>query len=136
MKKIVILVMIALFFGIKINAQVMAAKAQWVSIKSANLKCWECREKLEQYLTRENEDNMQSGMLQRKYNLIQGEIRVQFLSDRVSVDAIRTALNNAGFDADSTKAVPENYLKLPPICKRKEDGGGPQKGKPCHIEPY
>ncbi|MBC7721379.1 MAG: hypothetical protein H7068_05100 [Pedobacter sp.] len=136
MKKIIFIVMIASFFSVKTNAQVMAAKSQWVSIKSANLRCWECKEKLEQYLTRENEDNMQSGMLQRKYNLLQGEIRVQFLSDRVSVDAIRTALNNAGFDADSTKAVSENYLKLPPICKRKEDGGGPQKGKPCHIEPY
>lgn len=136
MKKIVFIVAMVVFFGVTTNAQVMAAKAQWVTIKSVNLRCWECKENLEKYLTRENEDNMQSGMLQRKYNLLQGEIRVQFLSDRVSVDAIRTALNNAGFDADSTKAIPENYQKLPPICKRKDDGGGPQKGKPCHIEPY
>ena len=135
MKKIVFIILVVLL-GSKINAQVMAAKAKTVVIKSANLRCWVCKEKLEEYLVRENEDNMQSGMLKRTYNLMAGEVRVQYLSDRVSVDAIKTALNNAGFDADSTLATPDSYKRLPPICKRKEDGGGPQKGKPCHIEPY
>ena len=136
MKKIVCIVLVILLGGAKINAQVMAAKAKTVVIKSANLRCWVCKEKLEEYLVRENEDNMQSGMLKRTYNLMAGEVRVQYLSDRVSVDAIKTALNNAGFDADSTLATPDSYKRLPPICKRKEDGGGPQKGKPCHIEPF
>ena len=135
MKKIVFIVFVVLVCS-KINAQVMAAKAKNVVIKSANLRCWVCKEKLEEYLVRENEDNMQSGMLKRTYNLMAGEVRVQYLSDRVSVDAIKTALNNAGFDADSTLATPDSYKRLPPICKRKQDGGGPQKGKPCHIEPY
>jgi hypothetical protein len=136
MKKFVFVLMIVSFGSAKINAQVMAAKAKTVVIKSANLRCWVCKEKLEEYLVRENEDNMQSGMLKRTYNLMAGEVRVQYLSDRVSVDAIKTALNNAGFDADSTLATPDSYKRLPPICKRKEEGGGPQKGKPCHIEPY
>ena len=135
MKKIVFIILVVLL-GSKINAQVMAAKAKTVVIKSANLRCWVCKEKLEEYLVRENEDNMQSGMLKRTYNLMAGEVRVQYLSDRVSVEAIKTALNNAGFDADSTLATPDSYKRLPPICKRKEEGGGPQKGKPCHIEPY
>ena len=136
MKKVVFIGLIAAVSSVKINAQVMAAKAKTVVIKSANLRCWVCKEKLEEYLVRENEDNMQSGMLKRTYNLMAGEVRVQYLSDRVSVDAIKTALNNAGFDADSTLATPDSYKLLPPICKRKEDGGGPQKGKPCHVEPY
>ena len=136
MKKIVCIVLVILLGGAKINAQVMAAKAKTVVIKSANLRCWVCKEKLEEYLVRENEDNMQSGMLKRTYNLMAGEVRVQYLSDRVSVDAIKTALNNAGFDADSALATPDSYKRLPPICKRKEDGGGPQTGKPCHIEPF
>lgn len=136
MKKIALLLVCGSFFTAKMNAQVMAAKAQWITIKSANLKCWECKEKLEKYLVRENEDAMQSGMLKRTYNLLAGEIRVQYLPDRVTPDNIRTAINNAGFDADSTLATPDAYKLLPPICKRKEEGGGPQKGKPCHIEPY
>ena len=136
MKKVIFIGLIAACCSTKINAQVMAAKAKTVVIKSANLRCWVCKEKLEEYLVRENEDNMQSGMLKRTYNLMAGEVRVQYLSDRVSVDAIKTALNNAGFDADSSLATPDSYKRLPPICKRKEEGGGPQKGKPCHIEPY
>jgi outer membrane protein OmpA-like peptidoglycan-associated protein len=136
MKKIVLIVFFGSLITTKISAQVMAAKAQTVVIKSANLRCWTCKEKLEEYLVRENEDNMQSGMLKRTYNLMAGEIRVQFLPDRVSSDNIKIAINNAGFDTDSTKATPDSYKLLPPICKRKEDGGGPQKGKPCHVEPY
>jgi hypothetical protein len=136
MKKVVFIVLFLSFFTAKMQAQVMAAKTQTVVIKSANLRCWTCKEKLEDYLMRENEDNMQSGMLKRTYNLLAGEIRIQYLPDRVTVDAIKTAINNAGFDADSTLATPDAYKLLPSICKRKEEGGGPQKGKPCHIEPY
>ncbi len=135
MKKIFLFALLSGSFY-KSNAQVMAAKAQNVVIKSANLRCWECREKLDKYLVVENNANMDNGMLKWAYNLPAGEIKVNYLPDRVTPDVIRTALNNAGFDADSTKAEPEAYKTLPPICKRKEDGGGPQKGKPCHMQPY
>lgn len=111
-------------------------KQQWVTIKSSNLKCWECKERLEKYLVVENKANMESGMIQWKINLLQGEIKVQFWPDRTDENTIRTALNNAGFDADEEKAEPEAYKKLPPICKRSEEGGGPQPKKPCHIQPY
>ncbi|MDE3125958.1 MAG: copper chaperone [Bacteroidota bacterium] len=113
----------------------MSAKPQWVTIKSDNLRCWTCKERLDKYLIIENNANMQKGMIQWKINLLAGEIKVQYVPDRVSVDDIKTALNNAGFDADDEKAEPDAYKKLPPICKRAEDGGGPQKGKPCHIPP-
>lgn len=110
-------------------------KAQWITIKSANLKCWECKEKLEQYLSVENQANMESGLIQWKINLLQGEIKFQYYPDRVNPDMIRTALNNAGFDADNEKAEEDAYKLLPQACKRAADGGGPQKGKPCHIKP-
>ncbi len=123
-----------MFIGFISNAQM--PKQQWVTIKSVNLKCWECKERLEKYLVVENKANMESGMIQWKINLLQGEIKVQFWPDRTDENTIRTALNNAGFDADEEKAEPEAYKKLPPICKRLEDGGGPQPKKPCHIQPY
>lgn len=113
----------------------MAAKPQWVTIKSANLHCWECKELLDKYLVEENDQNWQSGMLKRTYNLLGGEIKIQFLPDRVTIDDIRTAINNAGFDADTTKAEPTVYVKLPPSCKLISDGGGPKKGQPCHLPP-
>ena len=113
----------------------MAAKQEWITIKSANLKCWECKERLDRYLVLENNAIFQKGLIQWRINLISGEIRLQYIPDRVTPDDIRAALNNAGFDADNEKASEEAYKKLPPICKRAEDGGGPQKGKPCHLQP-
>ncbi|MES2004873.1 MAG: hypothetical protein V4450_10160 [Bacteroidota bacterium] len=130
-----ILVSLVLLMAGGYAAQAQQPKPEWVTIKSANLKCWECKEKLDKYLLMENKANMESGMMVWKINLLQGEIKVQFLPDRTNAAAIKAALNNAGFDADSDKAEPEAYQKLPPICKRAEDGGGPQKGKPCHVQP-
>ena len=129
-----LLLFAAMFLVITANPQM--DKQQWVTIKSANLKCWECKERLEKYLVVENKANMESGMIQWKISLLQGEIKVQFWPDRTDVNIIRAALNNAGFDADDEKAEPESYKKLPPICKRAEDGGGPQPKKACHIQPY
>lgn len=111
-------------------------KQQWVTIKSANLKCWECKERLEKFLVVENKAAMESGMIQWKINMLQGEIKVQFWPDRTDESIIRAAINNAGFDADDEKALEESYKKLPPICKRAEDGGGPKPKQPCHIKPY
>jgi mercuric ion binding protein len=134
MKKLFIISMVILA-STGLKAQVMASKSQWITIKSANLKCWECKERLENYLKRENYANMENGLLQWKINLMSGEIRFQYNPDRVTPDEIRVAMNNAGFDADNEKAEEDAYKKLPPICKRAEDGGGPQKGKPCHMPP-
>lgn len=135
MKKLFLTIVVMLVIGMA-KTQVMSAKMEWITIKSANLKCWECKERLINYLKSENAANMQNGMVDYRFNLLQGEIRIFYHPDRVTADEIRTAMNNAGFDADSTKAEPDSYKKLPPICKRAEDGGGPTKGKPCHIQPY
>lgn len=124
-----------ILIGLMAQAQ-MQEKLKWVTIKSANLKCWECKERLDKYLVVENKANMEGGMNQWKFNLLQGEIKVQFWPDRTDESAIRAAINNAGFDADDEKANPESYVKLPPICKRAEDGGGPQPRKPCHLQPF
>ncbi|MCW3088548.1 MAG: heavy metal transport/detoxification protein [Sediminibacterium sp.] len=117
-------------------AQAQQPKPMWVTIKSGNLKCWECKEKLEKYLIVENKANMEMGMMQWKINMLQGEIRVQYLPDRTNPEVIKAAMNNAGFDADDLKAEELAYKGLPAACKRVEEGGGPKKGKPCHVQPY
>ena len=122
-------------FGLTTAASAQQPKSLWVTIKSNNLKCWECKERLDKYLIVENKSNMEQGMMQWKINLLQGEIKVQYLPDRTNPEVIKTAINNAGFDADDTKADEESYKKLPAACKRALDGGGPQKGKPCHVQP-
>jgi mercuric ion binding protein len=118
------------------NSQVMQAKKQSVVIVSANLKCWECKNKLEKYLITENKSSYESGIIDWKINLVRGEIKLTYFPDRITADDIKVIMNNAGFDADAEKAEPEAYKKLPTACKRAEDGGGPKKGSPpCHLEP-
>lgn len=132
MKKIVVVV--CMFFTLQSIAQ--TKPAQWVTIKSANLKCWECKEKLEKHIAVENKATYESGIIQWRVYLLQGEIKLQYWPDRISPDDIRVMMNNAGFDADNEKATEEVYKKLPPICKRPEDGGGQKKGAPpCHVQP-
>jgi hypothetical protein len=132
MKKIFVAV---LFLIVAHTASAQSAKAEWIILKSNNLKCWECKDVLDKYLTKEK-DNTEGGIVQWKINLLQGEVRIQFLPDRTSADEVRAAVNNAGFDTDKEKALDEAYKKLPPSCKRAEEGGGPQLRKPCHVKPY
>ena len=132
MKKIFVAL---LFLIVAHTASAQSAKAEWVILKSNNLKCWECKDVLDKYLTKEK-DNTEGGIVQWKINLLQGEVRIQFLPDRTSADEVRAAVNNAGFDTDNEKALDEAYKKLPPSCKGAEEGGGPQLRKPCHVKPY
>ena len=132
MKKIFVAVLFLIFAH---TSSAQSAKAEWVILKSNNLKCWECKDVLDKYLTKEK-DNTEGGIVQWKINLLQGEVRIQFLPDRTSADEVRAAVNNAGFDTDKEKALDEAYKKLPPSCKRAEEGGGPQLRKPCHLKPY
>ena len=132
MKKIII-AFICILSVYTISAQ--SAKSEWVILKSNNLKCWECKDVLDKYLTKEK-DNTDGGIVQWKINLLQGEVRIQYLPDRTSADEVRVAVNNAGFDTDIDKALDEAYKKLPPSWKRAAEGGGPQLRKPCHVKPY
>lgn len=133
MKKNIAIVILFLCLNHPIKAQ--ESKVQWITIKSANLKCWECKERLDKYLIIENKANMEGGIIQWKFFLLQGEIKLQYYPDRVTPDMIRTALNNAGFDADNELATEDAYKTLPQACKRAGEGGGPQLRKPCHLEP-
>jgi hypothetical protein len=135
MKKIIFVLFVFAFVN-KTQAQVMAQKAQWVTITVPQLQCWTCKDKLEKYLFKEQGPAADAGILQWKINLHTTQIRIQYLPDRVDANYLRTAIANAGYDADSVKANPDSYKMLPPICKRKEDGGGQQKGAPpCAVEP-
>ncbi|MBP9740044.1 MAG: hypothetical protein KBD28_05095, partial [Chitinophagaceae bacterium] len=135
MKKLLTILSFVLI-GSTVQAQVMSAKPQWVEIKSANLRCWECKEKLEKYLIVQNKGYLENAMAEWKFDLKNGIFKVKFFADRASIEDIRAALNNAGFDADDEKAEENAYKKLPSACKRIEDGGGPKKGAPCHLQPY
>lgn len=134
MKKIFAVVFFYILY-VQAHGQVMQQKAVWATISIPQLKCWVCKEKLEAFLLTEKGSNDDAGIIKWTISLGAATMRIQYVPDRMTLDYIHLAINNAGYDADSTKAVQEAYMALPPICKRKEDGGGPQKGKPCNIDP-
>lgn len=133
MKKMCVMALITMLVSTASFAQ--NRKPEWATIKTPNVRCWECKERLENYMKKEISQT-EAGIMKMQINMLSGTTRVQYWPDRVDVDYIRTALNNAGFDADDEKATEDSYKKLPPACKRNEEGGGPQKGKPCHMQPY
>ncbi|MDB5193330.1 MAG: heavy metal transport/detoxification protein [Segetibacter sp.] len=132
MKKLLVLAFSAIVISFSSDAQLK--KPEWTVIKTPNVKCWECKKRLEDYMAREISQN-QSGIIKMQINMLSGTTRVQFWPDRTNLGYIKTAFNNAGFDADDEKATEDSYKLLPPACKRVEEGGGPQKGKPCHMQP-
>jgi hypothetical protein len=52
---------------------------------------------------------------------------VKFFSDRTNIENVKTAIANAGYDADNVTAEEEAYKRLPTCCKKPEDGGGMEK---------
>ncbi len=132
MKKLLLLAFILSAFCTSNFAQ--QKKPEWATIKTPSVRCWECKKRLEDYMSREISQT-ESGIIKMQINLLSGTTRIQYWPDRVNLGYIQTALANAGFDADEIKAEETSYKKLPSACKRAEDGGGPQKGKPCHMQP-
>jgi len=126
-------VVFSLFLAANAPAQVMQSKAQWATIKVPQLKCWECQQRLEQYLIREKGPGTDAGIIQWKMDLRNAIVKIQFLPDRIPLTYIRTAIANAGFDADTVTAEPDSYKLLPPPCRKKENGGGPFKY--CELAP-
>ena len=132
MKKLFFFALTAIAFSTTSFAQ--SRKPEWATIKTPNVRCWECKVRLENYMAKEISQT-EGGIIKMQINMLSGTTRVQFYPDRVNADYIKTAFANAGFDADEIKAEPDAYKMLPPNCKRIEEGGGPKKGKPCHVQP-
>src|SRR3954471_23072286 len=108
MKKIILIA--AILIGFLADNFAQNGKPQWATIKTPNLRCWECKKRLEDYMAREIAQT-ESGIMKLQINLLSGTTRVQYRPDRVSLNYIQTAFANAGFDADDIKAEPDSYKK-------------------------
>jgi periplasmic mercuric ion binding protein len=123
MKYILTLLVAVTTFGITSSAQVKAL--QTAKIKTPNVLCEECKKRITTYLDRYD------GIQYLNINFRRGEIMVKFLIDRINIEEIKTAIANAGYDADDITANEESYKRLPKTCKKFEDGGGHPKPKPA-----
>lgn len=104
--------------GISQTKAVLTAK-----IKTPNALCELCKDRIETYLKRYD------GVVYVNVNYHKGETTVKYLTDRTNIEEIKTAIANAGYDADDVSANADAYKRLPISCKKWEDGGGHPRPK-------
>ncbi len=102
-----------LFLMVFVGATFAQQKAsQKVVIKTPTVQCEMCKTKIERYLTRE------PGVSEVKVDYKKKTTTVTFLTDRNNIEQLKTAIANAGYDADDITADEEAYKKLPKCCKK------------------
>lgn len=109
------LVAFTLALGFSLATIAQQPKLQRAEIKIPQAKCEECKQIIESTAPR-----YVDGLV--KINVIfkRGVAQVQFYPDRTNLEEIKTAIANAGFDADDITANPDTYKKLPACCKKPE----------------
>ena len=85
-----------------------------VVIQTPTVQCEECKERIENYLKRE------PGVSVVKVDYKKKTTTITFLTDRNNIEQLKTAIANAGYDADDITADEEAYKKLPKCCKKPE----------------
>jgi len=116
MKKIIFSVLAICATFSFVSAQTKAELTAKISTPS--VQCDMCKERIETYLKRYD------GVVSVTVNVKKKETVVKYLTDRTNIENIKTAIANAGYDADDVPANPESYKDLPKCCKKPEDGGG------------
>jgi mercuric ion binding protein len=90
-------------------------------IKTPNALCEECKKRIEAYLDRYD------GITLVNVNYRKGETTVKYVTDRINIEEVKTAIANCGYDADDVPANEDSYKRLPKPCKKTEDGGSHPK---------
>ena len=118
------MIFLATLLAVSISGIAQMPKIQKAVIKTPTAVCEECKTIIEkiapQYL---------DGLVKMTVNFKTKQTQVSWYPDRTNIEEIKTAIANAGFDADDVTANPDTYKKLPICCKKVEDGGGPQPKK-------
>ncbi len=115
MKKISFLFLLAA--GISLTSTAQQKKPITVKIQTPTALCEECKKRIEEYLKYEEGITKVVVFPKSKYTT------VTYLADRTNLDNVRTAIANAGYDADDVKANEDSYKALPKTCKKPQDGG-------------
>lgn len=85
---------------------------QKVVISTPTVQCEMCKDRIEKYVSRE------PGVSAVKVDYKKKTTTVTFLSDRNNLEQLKTAIANAGYDADDVSADEDAYKKLPKCCKK------------------
>ncbi len=107
----IVVAFFALFFSLSALAQ--QPKLQRAEIKTPYAKCEQCKQIIESVAPK-----YVDGLA--KINVIfkRGVTQVQWYPDRTNIEEIKTAIANAGFDADDVTANEGVAKKLPACCQK------------------
>ena len=108
-------------FAVGMVSLAEAQKAQTVTIKTPTVQCESCKQRIENTLARVE------GVAKYTVNYKNKTTKVTFWTERTNIENVKTAIANAGYDADDVAADADAYKRLPLCCKKPEDGGGPAK---------
>lgn len=100
------------FFALATVGFAQAKTVQKVVIKTPTVQCEMCKTKIEAYLKRE------PGIISSDVSYKKKTTTVSFLTDRNNIEQIKTAIANAGYDADDVTADEDAYKRLPKCCKK------------------
>lgn len=101
-----------MMLGFAVGANAQQKKPITVTINTPSVQCDMCKNKIEGYLKYEE------GVTKVIVNPKQKKTIVTYLTDRTNLDNIKTAIANAGYDAEEIKAAKDAYDKLPACCKK------------------
>lgn len=95
-----------------------------VKISTPTIQGQPCKERLEQFLKYEE------GVARAVVDWRKKITTITYHTERTTIENLKTAIANNGFDADDIKANPEVYNKLPTACKKPEDRPGYDPNNP------
>ena len=106
--KLTFLALISLSFG----AFAQKKANEKAVIKTPTVQCEMCKAKIEKFLFK------QEGITSAKVDVKKKTTTVTWITDRTNIENIKTAIANAGYDADDVTADETAYKRLPKCCKK------------------
>jgi copper chaperone CopZ len=124
MKRINVM-MVAVLLSAAAFSQVKAVRVE--TIKVPNAVCDLCKTRITDYLKRHD------GVLEVTVYTRREEVKVKYVTDRINIEEIKTAISNLGYEAGDVPVNEDAYRRLPITCKKFSDGGGHPKPKVAPV---
>lgn len=101
------------FFSVLFSVLLMAFSPKWSEIDiKVSSQCGECKEILEDGL------RFEKGVKRAELTLRTHTLHIVYNPEKTNPETLRKAINNLGYDADSTAADSKAYEALPTCCKK------------------
>lgn len=107
--------LLAFFCFVSVHGFAQQSKPITVKINTPTVQCEKCKKRIEDYL------KVEEGVIKINVDFKQKKTTVTYLIDRTNIENIKTAIANAGYDAEDVKAAQDIYVKLPVCCKKPTD---------------